>query len=409
VQQPVIHRASWVVPVSDPAIADGAVVADNDRIVAVGRFHELSEIYPDAPINDHGRSALIPALVNAHIHLELSHIPLPALHKKITGFTGWIETLLAMRAELGDMGHAAEEAAKQVMLRQHRLGVIALGDIGNTDMGTKLACEFPGLILHFHEHLGRTTKTRRAILERVAAAPQDKLFTAHAPYSTHAELIRELKRRASALGHPFPIHVAESPSENEMLRRGSGELYTFLRKRGFIDDSYKPPAAIDNQGSVQYLHGLGALDKQTICVHCVHVTPGEAAILAETGATICLCPGSNRYLRVGKAPVGLFLQNRLRPALGTDSMASNPELSIWREMNILREDHPEINAADIFRMATLGGATALGIDEYYGSLARGKSARFLSIPLEKEMTDETMLYNLLTATENIQPIWVNGQ
>ena len=403
----VLHRSSWVVPVSAPVIADGSVATKNNRIIAVGPFKELSNTYPDAHIQDHGHSALTPALINAHIHLELSHLPLPQYKPEVDGFTDWIETLLSMREERGAQGKVVEEAARKSMQMQYQHGVIALGDIGNTNIGAKLNSEFPGLILHFNECLGRTAKTRRAILKRVKDEPESKLFTAHAPYSTHAELIQQLKFRAVQNGHPFPIHVAEPPSENEMLCCGSGELYTFFKGRRFIDDSYKPPAGIDNQGSVQYLHDLGVLDKQTICVHCIHVTSEEIKILAETGTKICLCPGSNRYLRVGKAPVGLFLKNGILPALGTDSMASNPKISLWREMKVLQEDHPEIDPADIFAMATLGGAAALGIDDIKGSLAPGKTGRFLSVSLDENITDETVLYNFLVNNINIQPAWVN--
>lgn len=404
----VLHRASWVVPVYSPVIADGSIATENDCIVAVGPFRELCNVYPDAPVHDHGSNVLTPALINAHIHLELSHLPIPRYKPTVDGFTDWIETLLSMREEYGAQGKAVEDAARNALQLQHQHGVIALADIGNTDTGAKLDSHFPGQILHFNECLGRTAKTRRAILHRVMAEPHEKLFTAHAPYSTHAELIQKLKFRAVKNKHPFPIHVAEPASENEMLSCGSGELYSFFKGRRFIDDSYKPPAGIDNQGSVQYLHDLGVLDEQTICVHSIHVTSGEIQILAETGTKICLCPGSNRYLHVGKAPVGLFLENGILPALGTDSMASNPEISLWREMKILQEDHPEINPADIFAMATLGSAAALGIDDIFGSLTPGRTGRFLSISFDENITDETMLFKLLVQNTRIQPTWVNG-
>ncbi len=402
-----LHRASWVVPVSAPVISDGCVVTKDNLIVAVGTFEELSNTFPDAIVHDHGHNVLTPALINAHIHLELSHLPIPQYKQEVEGFTDWIETLLSMREERGSYGKAVEEAARKAMQLQYQNGVIALGDIGNTDIGAKLDSEFPGKIIHFNECLGRTAKTRRTILKHIKAAPQNKIFTAHAPYSTHPELIQKIKLRAAVNKHPFPIHVAEPASENEMLCCGSGELYTFFKGRKFIDDSYKPPAGIDNQGSVQYLHDLGILDKQTICVHCIHVTAGEIEILAETGAKVCLCPGSNRYLRVGKAPVDMFLNNGILPALGTDSMASNPEISLWREMKILQEDYPKIDPANIFAMATLSGAVALGIDDIHGSLSPGKTGHFLSISFDEIITDETMLYNLLVQNSEMKLTWVN--
>jgi aminodeoxyfutalosine deaminase len=402
-----LHRAPWVVPVAGAVIENGAVAVSGGRIKAVGSFAGLRKRFAGAAVIDHGDSALLPALINAHIHLELSHLPIPLLHGKLSGFTSWIAALLGEREKNGATGAAAEQAARQVMLEQHRLGVIALGDIGNTDLGARLAPEFPGRLIHFYEFLGRTAKTRRKIAGQLAGEPPDRLFTAHAPYSTHPELIVLLKNRARSLNHPFPIHTAEPPSENELLSRGTGELHDFLLARGFIDSSYQPPLPIDKPGSVRYLHSLGVLDQGTVCVHCIHVSPEETALLAETGTRVCLCPGSNRYLGAGKAPVGLFLAHGILPALGTDSLASNPQLSIWREMACIRQDHPAVSPADILAMATLGGARALGIDEAFGSLAAGRSSSFLAVPLGRQADTPAELMEELVQEPSLPPVWIN--
>jgi aminodeoxyfutalosine deaminase len=409
VQIPILHRAPWIVRVTGPVIADGAIAAASGRIIDVGPAGELRKRYPGSPTRDHENCALTPPLINAHIHLELSHLHIPQCRRTVAGFTDWVATLLDLRRQVGSTGGDAEAAARQVMLDQYRSGVIALGDIGNTDLGLRLSREFPGALLPFREFLGRSTATRRAVLGQVDLEPDDRLFTAHAPYSTHAELIQSLKSRARRLGHPFPIHVAEPSSERDMLSSGSGELYSFLKDRGFIDDSYRPPAGMDDFGSVRYLHSLAILDERTICVHCIHVSPEEVRILAETGTKVCLCPGSNRYIQVGIAPAQLFLQHGILPALGTDSQASNPELSIWREMRILHEINPDIDPADIFAMATLGGASALGLENRYGSLDPKKSAQFLIVPLERKISSAPMLYQYLVGGNmDIQPTWAGN-
>lgn len=405
----VIHRASWVIPVADPVIADGAVLCSRDRIKAVGSFSELSLMSPGADITNHGNSVLIPALVNAHIHLELSHLPLPSHHEKINGFTGWIAAMLSMREEFSARNDIIEAAARKIVQGQHKEGVIALGDIGNSMLGSRLQKNLPGILLHFQEFLGRSEQSKRLVRERIAKAAADTLLTAHAPYSTHPDIIKSLKKRAGRYDHPFPIHVAEPSSENEMLCCGTGELADFLKSRSFIDESYQPPAGQASQGSVEYLHNLGVLDHRTICVHSVHVSPAEITLLADSGAKVCLCPGSNRYLGVGKAPVGDFLEQGLLPALGTDSMASNPELSIWREMQLLSEDHPYLEPADIFAMATLGGARALGIEDRFGALAPGKSPFFLVVSLPEKVHDTRQLYQHLVTTTKIRPEWVSEQ
>ncbi|HHO47542.1 MAG TPA: amidohydrolase [Desulfobacteraceae bacterium] len=405
-----LHRAPWIVPVTAPVIADGAIAAGGGKIIDVGPAGELRKKYPDAPVRDHEECALTPSLVNAHIHLELSHLHIPHCRESVNGFTDWIATLLDLRGRHSADDAGVEAAARRIMQQQHGSGVIALGDIGNTDLGLLLSREFPGALLPFREFLGRSVQTRRTVRERLEREPDGRLFTAHAPYSTHPELIQSLKSRARRLGHPFPIHVAEPPSEGDLLSRGSGELYAFLRGRGFLDEAYRPPSGIDNSGSVRYLHSLGVLDRRTVCVHCIHVSPGEIEVLAETGAGVCLCPGSNRYLQVGTAPTDRFLQHGILPALGTDSLASNPELSVWREMRILRENHPGIDPADIFAMATLGGASALGLENSFGSLTPGNSTHFLAVPLKERIRSAPLLYEYLVGgNEQIQPTWAGIQ
>lgn len=405
-----LHRAPWIVPVAAPLIVDGAVAVSEGKIIAVGPAGELRKEYPDATVRDHEDCALTPALINAHIHLELSHLYIPRWRESVSGFTDWIAALLELRGRHSVDAAGIEAAARLVLDQQHGSGVIGLGDIGNTDLGLLLSWEFPGVLLPFREFLGRSAQTRRAVRERLEQEPDGRLFTAHAPYSVHPELIQALKSRARRLNHPFPIHVAEPASEGDLLSRGSGELHAFLLARGFLDDSSAPPAGIDNPGSVRYLQSLGVLDRRTVCVHCIHVSPEEIGILAETGAGVCLCPGSNRYLQVGTAPADRFLQHGILPALGTDSLASNPELSLWREMRILQENHPGIDPSDIFAMATLGGASVLGLEDRYGSLAAGRSAHFLALPLGEKITSARQLYEYLVGgNEQIQPNWAGMQ
>jgi cytosine/adenosine deaminase-related metal-dependent hydrolase len=165
-----------------------------------------------------------------------------------------------------------------------------------------------------------------------------------------------------------------------MISQGKGEMRDFLEQRGFWASSFRPTGS-DSKGAVSYLHQHGLLDSRTLCVHCLHVTDQEMDILTETGAKVCLCPGSNRYLGVGSAPVERYLRKGILPALGTDSLTSNPELSIRREMGLLAEEHQGVDPADILRMATLGGAEVLGLERMLGSLEAGKKAEILAVEL----------------------------
>jgi cytosine/adenosine deaminase-related metal-dependent hydrolase len=404
----VLHRAPWLLSMAGPVIADGAVVLQDDSITAVDRFSVVKAQFPEAKIVDHPDCVLMPGLINAHIHLELSHLAYLADDVPGRDFTGWLTTMLAEREHQGVVGPAVEEAMRTTLQGQFAGGVIALADIGNTGLNLALADTFSGLLFPFVEYLGLTRASLVPALKKLGRQDDHVACTAHAPYSTHPELIRALKRRADAFGFLFPIHVAEPAAESDLLCEGRGELVRFLRERGFYEDVFQRPA-IDIGGSVQYLQSLGVLNKKTLCVHVVHVNAEEIGMLQESGAGICLCPGSNRFLQVGKAPVAEYLVHGILPALGTDSAASNPELSIWREMRILAEDHPEIDPYDILRMATVGGAGALGIEAGYGTLEQGKNGHFLAVSVNPEVKREQEVCEVLVREGGRRQIqWVSG-
>jgi cytosine/adenosine deaminase-related metal-dependent hydrolase len=397
-----LHTAPWVVPVCRSIIPNGGVAFCGDRIIAVDEQQHLLRQYPQAEVFIHHSTALTPALINAHHHLELSHLgELSAVTHK-GSFTSWICQLLALRDTLGAAGELAEQAALQAANDQYRSGVSALADIGNTSINRKIAATFPGTLFPFKEYLGLATFTLEKNLLHLRQETDAVLCSAHAPYSTHPRLLQALKARAVALGYFFPIHTAEPEAEGTMIREGRGEMVDFVRQRGFWDDSFVPK---DKSGSVHYLHDMGLLDDKTLCIHAIHVSSEEIRILAGQGCKVCLCPGSNQFLGTGKAPVPQYLENGILPALGTDSLASNPELSIWREMQILAQQHPSVDAADLFSMATIGGAQALSLDSRLGTLEPGKDVDILAVPVPADLTTASQVYNhLVSSGSTIAPV-----
>jgi len=390
-----IHAAPWVVPVCGPVIAGGGVVVGDNQILAVDVLPRLQQLYPQVKVRMHPDAILTPALVNGHIHLELSHLTILTAAPKTDRFTDWIVRLLQLRETLGAEGDPARHAARETVDRQYRSGVSALADIGNTSIGSHLSDSFPGTLLAHKEYLGLAAWTLEKNLARLRQESSEVRCTGHAPYSTHPHLLQRLKERATALEHVFPIHTAEPASEVEMLREGRGEMVDFIRQRGFWDNSFTPG---ESEGSIHYLYDLGLLDERTLCVHAIHVSDEEIRILAGEGGKVCLCPGSNRFLGVGTAPVARYLDHGILPALGTDSLASNPELSLWREMQILAEDHPGVEAAVIFAMATRGGAESLGQGHRLGTLEPGKDADLLTVPLPPGPLDPSRIMAYLVTT-----------
>lgn len=363
----------------------------------MGSSSSLRAQFKDARIHC-SQGVLLPGLVNAHIHLELSaypHIPCPAPEET---FCDWIRSLLQVRQE-GQIepGESDDGMSRQMLQQQHDAGVLLLLDIGNVQPSPPSVNPHPAHVTFLLELLGPTAKAEEQVLARISSLPDSVMATAHALYSTTPVIITALKQRADRLHHIFSIHLAESTDEIELLRSGKGCFRSFLEERGAWENSFPCPG-IDSHGAVEYLERLGLLDAGLLCVHCVHVSEKEVQMLAVRGCKVCLCPGSNRFLGVGVAPLEQMLRHNLLPALGTDSIASNEELDLWREMQILREDHPEVPPAMVMAMATLGGAAALGREQDFGTLAPGRKAIFLNVDsqLLQDVQNEKQLLDALT-------------
>ncbi len=360
-----LHRASLVIQGGASPLADGAVLTENGSIVAVGPYEELQG---EGALVDHGVAILAPALINCHAHLELSHLEPAKNPGSFTDMTMWIRDLLARRQVMPfDLSRARivlEEFVQQ--------GVACIVDIGNLKDSAAINQRGNIDVYFLLEQLGLSLHGTRVGLAYLRDA--EIACTAHAPYSTSRVLLAEIKKKARENQSLFSIHVAESEDELQFLLNGGGAFRRFVEERGLWDGSYQAPGC----GAVHYLDDIGVLDGQTMCVHCVHVSLEEIELLAKRRAHVCLCPGSNRYLGVGSAPVVKMLEAGLLPCLGTDSAASNPVLSMWEEMKTLREDHPSLSPQTVFLMATTAGARALGATEY-GELSRGKTSRFLVV------------------------------
>ncbi len=392
----VILSAPWVVPVDTTPIPNGAVVCDKSSLVAVGTSKEISAQYPDLARQHYPNRILTPALINAHIHLELSYATPLSQGEKPSSFTGWIDQLLEYRDCHSPKPDQIRQAAINTLQQQYKSGVSVLADIGNTGLGTSLQHEFPGLLFAFKEYLGFSSSTLSYHLDQLNRESNDTLCSAHAVYSTHKTLLQSVKQRAQGKNTVFPIHCAEPFAEIEFIQQGKGEIFTFLEKRGFWEESFKEEVLeLQCEGVVDYLDLLGLLDDKTLCVHSVHVSDSEIQQLAKQKAKVCLCIGSNRFLQVGTPPVNRFLNAGILPALGTDSIASNPVLSLWNEMKLLSIECPEVPSDAIFFMATKGGAEALCVDDVYGTLAPGKKADILAIAYDSILEKSSDVYDHL--------------
>ena len=405
----ILYRAPWLVtvdPDADFLIEDGGICVAGGRIIAVGRFVDLRHDHGAAEVVDYEESILTPSLVNAHVHLELSHLAGVGDTVDYKGdLPAWIMGLIVDREQCQASDAEVVQAGQQALDSFHAYGTGLLADIGNQQVSSTIGSGARVRVCFYLELLGMSRKASEAALELIYCEEGSETnYTIHAPYSCHAELIRAVKKLSIRQKRIFTLHVAESAAEIEFLRYSTGGFRELLKSRGAWDDSFVE-LADKNKGAVDYLDGLGVLDSETLCVHAVHISKQEIALLAEKQAKVCLCPGSNRYLGVGKAPVADMLTSGILPALGTDSLASNRELNIWQEMKNLRTDHPGIEPSMIFAMATRGGAASLGYGDRLGMLSPGMEASVLAVACPVIERSEVFEY-LTTIGNSAQPVWV---
>jgi cytosine/adenosine deaminase-related metal-dependent hydrolase len=375
-----ILTASWVLPVTGMPLRDGRVAVEDGRVAWVGSRGDAGE--PEAPVRDLGGGVLLPGLVNAHCHLELSQ-----LSGRVPfgdGFTRWVEALVEARGSASapaspaaspEQADGALVAAEAAILSLEERGTVAVGDVSN-GLGhmDRLAASrlsavvFLELLAWDPAKAGASLAWAEARLSAVAGSLRPGLelrLAAHAPHSVSPALLRLLVER----GGPAAIHLAESRDEAAFLGSGEGGWPAFLERRGLGHVAFEPPGA----SPVQYADGLGVLHERLVAAHGVQVDAADREILARRGVHVVLCPRSNRNLAVGTADAPALLASGVRLALGTDSLASVETLGVLDDAVLLHRQFPDLDPAAIVRMATLGGAEALGLDDL-GAIAPGKRA-----------------------------------
>ena len=377
-----IYAASYVLPISSPPIPGGAIAVENGQITAVGSAAELRRT-SGAKVTDLPGCVIVPGLVNAHTHLELTHFPAWKVRKDLDylpkTYVEWIRQVMKIRRSLapGELELSVREGLRLCI----ESGTTAVGEILSDFTLAPLYGASPLSGRIFLEAIGHDPLLCDALLERLEASLQSldgrmlPGLSPHTPHTVSEHLFRGVQELSRKLGHPKSIHLSESQEEVSFMFDSSGPiaevLFPMARWEGYLP-------APQRATSTGYLDSIGVLDRSTLAVHAVHVTPGDAALLKLRGVTVCLCPRSNDRLNVGCAPYLLLKSAGIPLALGTDSLASNDSLSLWDEMRYLQESAPDgFSAEELLSMATLGGAQALGIAGQAGSLEAGKRGDFL--------------------------------
>jgi cytosine/adenosine deaminase-related metal-dependent hydrolase len=352
-----------------PPIAAGAVVLDaTERVLAVGDLASLQGRFPSLRF-EAVSGVLMPGLVNAHTHLELS-----ALRGRVPGgrgFVPWVDGLVKLRAQHKpeDDGEAIDSGVSELLAA----GVVAVGEVCNRLASVAALAAVPLAAAVFHEVFGLRKDVAEVTLsmaeaERAQYTPWPGhvryALAPHTPYTLHPAVLQMILQRVRATGGRTSLHLAEHSAERAFLETGAGAFADWLRLRNATQHDWPVPAC----DAIQFADRLGALAPDVIAVHLTDARPEELALVAERKSPVVLCPRSNLHIELKLPPLLDILRAGIRPGLGTDSLASNASLDPLAEARALRKRFPTVAPLELIAMATGWGADALGFAAWLGRL-----------------------------------------
>jgi aminodeoxyfutalosine deaminase len=381
------YHGAWVLPISEPPIRDGWIAVDRGRVAALGRPGPVGRGYDV----DLGNVAILPGLVNAHTHLELSY-----LHDAVapaSDFVTWIRRVMQARRERPDP-HAPEimQAIDRAIAQAAASGTAIVGDISNTLVTFAPLARSALAAVVFYELIRFNAPDAAAFVAAAREQIDDLVPTervraslaAHAPYSVAPLVFRAIRAAVDRDAFtPCSVHLAESVEECEFIRSGRGPWRALLQEVGAWDPSWIAPGGTP----VQFLDEAGFLAPNILAVHGVQMTPRDLERLKAKGVTLVTCPRSNGHTGAGAPPIADFYASGVRVAVGTDSLASAADLNVFAELATMRALAPEVPAAALLDSATRQGAQALGFDADYGTIEPGKAARLAIVSLPPRVAD----------------------
>jgi cytosine/adenosine deaminase-related metal-dependent hydrolase len=383
-----LFRSAWLLPISQPPIRDAWLRTERGRVVAFGRARPGNLASADE-INL-GVVAVLPGLINAHTHLELSwmrgRVP------ETDDFPSWIRSVISLQRRCEATGREITSAIDAAIAEARRFGTVAIGDISNTLASSSLLAERGLSAVVFRELIGFESERApsliaEAVSELGAVTGTDRVshsLAAHAPYSVSPQLFSLIRSALQKTPEaPSSVHLGESRAELQFLRDGTGPWRSLLEDLGAWDPAWVAP----NCDPVEFLDRLGFIEERLLVVHGVHFGQTQLTRLRERGATIVTCPRGNLRTGAGTPPVDGFYASANRVAVGTDSLASVPDLNIFAELAALRSLAPRVSAAALLESATVHGAHALGFQRLLGTVERGKSDRLIAIEVDTARSD----------------------
>ncbi len=375
------YRAAYVIPIDRPPIQNGTVSVSAGQIVSVEKHRPG---HSNRSVQDLGDVAIIPALVNAHSHLEFSHLSHPLGNPGIE-FTAWIRKVIQTRNTANSTLSEKSMAIRQGLSESWSAGVGCMGEIATAPIDRGDYClpyqpkdPSPIHLIVFHEQLGRSEslfEQKIAEVRNFVSANSNSRVTAgispHAPYSVHSKLLAGLVKLAIEQRVPVAMHIAETLAERELLERRTGPFVELLTDLGVWNETtFLPP-----QNTLHVLQILAQAPRSLI-VHGNYLNSAELEFIArqQSHMSIVYCPRTHQFFGHERYPLEQILAAKICLAIGTDSRASNPDLNLFTELQTVSQAYPGLSPLQVLEFGTLNGAKALGVEPNFGSISPGKSA-----------------------------------
>ena len=390
-----IHRAKYVLAEPDLLLQNAAVhISSSGRISHIGAWSG-SPANREGEFTDWGSAAIIPGLVNAHTHLELT-----SFCNQLTqfdSFTDWISRLIARRRNWTEQQYTASAREGAGLLLAS--GTTLAGDITSSGVGWAATEGMSLRRLVFEEVIGLSSEQ----IDQVASQLNRRLqqtepgqllahgISPHAPYSVSPGLYKRTAELARSGGMLLATHAAETRSEIQFLQNGTGEFRDFLARIGALPGDWKPPRL----HPVSYLDSLGVLGEFCLLIHCNYLDRDTLGRILNSRSSVVYCPRSHDFFGHEDHPVRELLDSGINVALGTDSLASNSSLSMLDEMRFLFSRRKDLKPEEIFRAATMNGAAALGLGNVLGCLRTGYLADMAVLELPPTLDSGQLLIRLL--------------
>jgi cytosine/adenosine deaminase-related metal-dependent hydrolase len=388
-----IFRADYVFPVNADPIKNGAVIVSDD-----GKIISVAENIPpdyDSIHVEQLNGVICPGFINTHCHLELSH-----LKDKITNGEGLISFIQNVQLHRNSTPEEVEKAALAADQAMYDNGIVAVGDISNSNVTIELKLKSKLYYHTFLEAFGFVPQNADEVFNKTlellnAFKPQSCSVTPHAPYSVSKELFKLVKKYADNNKNLLSIHNQECEDENKFYRYKLGRFNDLYAHFGIDISFFKPQA----RNSLQSVLPLLSHKQEILLVHNTCTNLKDIYFIKRFDHKIhwCFCPNANIYIEGTLPKIDLFIDQGFNITLGTDSLASNHKLCILNEMATLQKHFPSLHLSRLLQWATINGAKFLGIDQEMGTLEPGKKPGLNLITGldDLKITDDTKVRRLL--------------